>query len=169
MRRTVALCAAGALIAVPSGIALADAGSARDDRAGDGRPRSHVVHVTRTNAQDVMVDIDRSATAEKPAPDSIGDEDVFTADFHRGDRKVGFDGGVCKLVRLPALFHCIATNALPKGDLTVQFLADFQNPRPGNLAITGGTGRYKGAAGEVVYVDNPDPQPDDVTFRFTTP
>ncbi len=168
MRRTVVLSAAAALLTVPAGIALADGESSEVRSSGHGHGRWHVVHVTRGPEQAVVVDVDRSATPDKPAPDSVGDQYVLTADFFVGDRNVGMDGVVCTLVRMPALYQCVATNALPKGDLTVQFLADFQTPRPGNLAITGGTGRYKGAGGEVVYVDNPDPQHDDVTFRFRT-
>jgi hypothetical protein len=71
-------------------------------------------------------------------------------------------------VRLPAFYHCIATNSFAEGDLAVQFLADFTQSAPGHFAITGGTGQYRGATGEVTFVDHPDPQRDDVTFRFTT-
>jgi hypothetical protein len=53
--------------------------------------------------------------------------------------------------------------------LTVQFLGDFTSPEPGHFAITGGTRGYFGATGEVTFVDNPAPGPDEVTFRFITP
>jgi allene oxide cyclase-like protein len=171
MRRTVTLTAALALLVASTGGALAAASSSDEEGSNerDGRGgRIQVLHVTRTTGNDVILDLDHSATAAHPAPDSIGDEDVFTADFYIGDTKVGFDGGVCKLVRQPAFYHCIATNSFAKGDLTVQFLADFTQTAPGHFAITGGTGAYRGASGEVTYVDHPDPQRDDVTFRFTT-
>ena len=45
---------------------------------------------------------------------TAGDE---PEDFFADDKKVGLDGGTCVLVRLPAWFHCVATNKLPKGDL----------------------------------------------------
>jgi hypothetical protein len=171
MRRTVTLSALLALLVASTGVALA-AASSSDERGSDESEsrggRVHVLHVTRTTGDDVILDLDHSATAAHPAPDSIGDEDVFTADFYSGDTKVGLDGGVCKLVRQPAFYHCIATNSFAEGDLTVQFLADFTQTAPGHFAITGGTGAYRGATGEVTYVDNPDPQRDDVTFRFTT-
>ena len=38
-----------------------------------------------------------------PATATVGDEDVYAADFFVGKRKVGSDGGVCKLVQLPAI------------------------------------------------------------------
>jgi hypothetical protein len=171
MRRTVTLSALLALLVASTGVALAAASSSdeqgSDDRDGH-RGRVQVLHVTRTTGDDVILDLDHSATAAHPAPDSIGDEDVFTADFYIGDTNVGRDGGVCKLVRMPAIYHCIATNSFAKGDLTVQFLADFTQTAPGHFAITGGTGEYRGASGEVTYVDHPDPQRDDVTFRFVT-
>ena len=66
-------------------------------------------------------------------------------------------------------YHCVATNTFPEGDLTVEYLAYYQGTTPPRVAITGGTGRYRGAGGEVTYIDNPAPQRDDVMFHFTTP
>jgi hypothetical protein len=171
VRRAFTLSAVSALLVASTGVALG-AASPSDENGSDERDshagRVEVLHVARTTGDDVILDLDHSANASHPAPDSVGDEDVFTADFYIGDTKVGFDGGVCKLVRQPAFYHCIATNSFAKGDLTVQFLADFTQTAPGHFAITGGTGAYRGASGEVTYVDHPDPQRDDVTFRFTT-
>lgn len=165
MRKTLRRGALAALLLAAAGVTVASASASRDD---NDRGRVQVLQVTRTTGNDVILDLDHSATSAHPAPDSVGDEDVFTADFYVGDEKVGFDGGVCKLVRLPAVYHCIATNSFAKGDLTVQFLADYTQTAPGHFAITGGTGAYRGASGEVTYVDHPDPQRDDVTFSFTT-
>lgn len=165
MRKTLRRGALAALLLAAAGVTVASASASRDD---NDRGRVQVLQVTRTTGNDVILDLDHSATSAHPAPDSVGDEDVFTADFYVGDEKVGFDGGVCKLVRLPAVYHCIATNSFAKGDLTVQFLADYTQTAPGHFAITGGTGAYRGASGEVTFVDHPDPQRDDVTFSFTT-
>lgn len=165
MRRTTALTAA--LLAAGAVTLAATSSPASDDRRG-GDKRLHVLHVERQAIHDTFLDLDHSATPAHPAPDSVGDEDVFAADFYIGATKVGSDGGDCKLVRLPAIYHCVATNSFADGDLTVQFLADFTQTAPGRFAITGGTRKYRGASGEVTYVDNPDPQRDDVTFRFTT-
>jgi Allene oxide cyclase barrel like domain len=164
MRKTLMGGALAALLLAAAGVTVASA-SPRDD---DDHGRVQVLQVTRATGNDAILDLDHSATSAHPAPDSVGDEDVFTADFYVGDEKVGFDGGVCKLVRLPAVYHCIATNSFADGDLTVQFLADFTQSAPGHFAITGGTGAYRGASGEVTFVDHPDPQRDDVTFSFTT-
>lgn len=158
MQRALTMTAVAALLAAGAGVALAEASS--DGR--DGK-RTHVLHVTREGPPDTFLDLDHDGTTE-----SVGDEDVFAGDFYVGAKKVGTDGGVCKLVRKPAIYHCVATNSFDAGDLTVQFLADFTQAAPGHFAITGGTGKYKGAGGEVTFVDRPDPQRDEVTFRFTT-
>jgi hypothetical protein len=165
--RTLALSVAATLLLAAGAVTLAATSSpaSSDDRGGK---RLHVLHVTRQAIHEIPVDPDHTGTPDKPAPDTVGDEIVFAADFYVGERKVGTDGGDCKLVRLPAIYHCVATNSFAKGDLTAQFLADFTRTAPGHFAITGGTGKYRGASGEVTFVDNPDPQRDDVTFRFTT-
>ena len=58
-------------------------------------------------------------------------------------------------MRLPALWHCVVTHK-PKGDLTIQFLQDFNAPTPWYFAIIGGTGDYQGAHGQVTYVSDTD-------------
>jgi Allene oxide cyclase barrel like domain len=142
---------------------------AEGESAGRAPGRLHVVHVKRETGDDIFLDLDHSATPGTPAPDSVGDADAYTADFFARGRKVGLDGGTCVLVRLPAWFHCVATNNLPKGDLTVQFLHDYSETGSGRFAITGGTRAYRGASGVVIFVDHPAPRRDDVTFRFSTP
>lgn len=161
---TLRLSSALALVVAATGVTIATASSS----GGNGDKRFHVLQVTRDAGTDVILDLDHSATADNPAPDTAGDEDVFTADFYAHGKKVGFDGGVCKLVRPPALFHCVGTNKFAKGDLTAQFLHDYSQGGSGRFAITGGTGAYRGASGQVTYVDHPAPKHDHLTFRFTT-
>ena len=136
--------------------------------SGSSRPKGkiQVLKVHRDAGHDFSLDVDRSATPEKPAPDSVGDQDVFNAKFFVRNKQVGRDGGVCTLVELPSTYHCNATNWFDKGQLTVQFIGDFSSTEPGHFAITGGTGAYRGARGEVKYVAKPDGA--DVTFRFRT-
>jgi hypothetical protein len=164
MRRIIALGAAFAFLAVSASVALAAGRSSKSDR---GHTRVHVLTVHRNAGKDVILDLDRSGTAGNPAPDSMGDEDVFTAEFFHGTKQVGFDGGTCTLVRLPTWFHCVATNVFAKGSLTTQFLTDFSSSAPGHFAITGGTGAYRGASGEVLYVPRAQGEAD-VTFTFKT-
>ena len=52
-----------------------------------------------------------------------------------------------------ATYQCVATIRLRNGQITVQGLNEFQgqgDPGPFRFAITGGTGAYSGASGEVV-------------------
>lgn len=70
---------------------------------------------------------------------------------------VGHDSGVCTLTRLPerdarqTYASCVVTAVVRGGSLTVQGILQFhgQKPQPATLAVTGGTGRYTGAAGTV--------------------
>ena len=162
MRRLIALTTV--LVLAGGGAALAARQPSEHNR---GHSRVQVLQVHRNAEQAVELDLDHSATAAKPAPDSIGDQHVVTADFYQGTEHVGFDGAVCTLVRAPSWFHCVATNNFAEGSLTVQFLGDFSSPGPYHFAITGGTGAYRGARGEVLFVARPNGQAD-VTYTFTT-
>ena len=70
---------------------------------------------------------------------------------------IGHDSGVCTLTRLPerdarqTYASCVVTAVVRGGSLTVQGILSFhgQQPLPATLAVTGGTGRYAGAAGTV--------------------
>ena len=137
--------------------------------SGSSRPagKVHVLQVHRDVGHDFIIDADHSATPAKPAPDSVGDQDVFNGKLFVGSKQVGTDGGVCTLVELPSIYHCNATDWFDEGQLTIQFVGDFSSTEPGHFAITGGTGAYRGASGEVKYVAKPDGA--DVTFRFSTP
>ena len=45
--------------------------------------------------------------------------------------------------------QCVATLSLPRGQITAQGLVDRTGPVPITVAITGGTGAYRTAHGEV--------------------
>jgi hypothetical protein len=89
---------------------------------------------------------------------SQADQFVFTNDLLRGKERVGSDGGVCTVTRLTAegasTVYCSGSNALPGGQITVSGLIDYApdeefKQEPYSLAITGGTGKYRTARGEV--------------------
>jgi hypothetical protein len=145
------------------GLATSASSSGSPEHAG----RLHVLQVHRDVGHDFIIDADDSAKAGKPAPDSVGDQDVFNGKLYVRNKQVGTDGGACTLVELPSIYHCVATDWFEEGQLTVQFVGDFQFTGPGHFAITGGTGAYRGASGEVTYIAKPDGA--DVTFRFSTP
>lgn len=156
MRRLIAL--TSVLVLAGSGAALAARQPSEHNR---GHKRVHVLQVHRNAEQARELDLDHSATL------SIGDQHVATADFYQGTERVGFDGAVCTLVRAPSWFHCVATNNFTEGSLTVQFLGDFSSPGPYHFAITGGTGAYRGARGEVLFIAKANGEAD-VTYTFTT-
>lgn len=84
---------------------------------------------------------------------NLGDRSVFTHDLYLDDEKVGFDGGACTVVRLedgePYILCNVSMN-LPDGSLTFQtFVNEVFPPPPFYTAITGGTGAYRGARGEM--------------------
>jgi hypothetical protein len=108
-----------------------------------------VVHLTSRDVESHFVDV-----APTGGPPSLGDSLVFSENLLRDGRRVGFDGGVCTVVRAqhpPIAFHCVLTGHLDGDDLTVQGLAFDQ---PTNVfAITGGTGRWRNVGGQVVSRD----------------
>src|SRR3954470_19220175 len=145
--------ALGALLLSTAGVAAASASSS------DG-PGAQVIHAVRTTEDQTQLDLGASGP-------SLGDQQVFTARFGADGRTIGFDGGVCTLVRLPAAYQCVATNSLPDGQLTAQALVDFQKaPGPFQFAITGGTERYRSARGTVSVLFGQTN--DQVTFRILT-
>ena len=91
---------------------------------------------------------------------SLGDRVVFSDDLFtaKGGKSLGIDGGVCTVVRITdaangsGVLECEITFDLPDGQIATQELHTLTN---GNLtgtqpgAITGGTGKYRDATGQV--------------------
>jgi hypothetical protein len=92
-----------------------------------------------------------------PGP-SLGDELVFSESLSRNGRDVGTSGVVCTVTAVEPpyeveTFHCVGTLSLRNGQITLQGLIEVQgenDPGPFTVAITGGTGAYRGAGGEAV-------------------
>src|SRR5256714_8221873 len=86
---------------------------------------------------------------------SAGDQIVFATAVSRGGRPEGVTGGSCTVTSLNSdstfTASCQATAQLRGGLLTTQALVTFGPglQPPFKLAITGGTGEYSGASGEV--------------------
>jgi hypothetical protein len=105
-----------------------------------------VLHLTAVQVESQVVDV--APTGEQP---SLGDSFVFSENLFRDGHKVGVSGGVCTFVRLqhpPAALQCVVTARIGGDQLTVQGLAFEQ--RRNVFAITGGTGRWRNAGGQVV-------------------
>lgn len=150
MRSRLVVAAIVALLLGGTGVALAAARSTH-------RPRhSHSSsEVIRTFALTVQTaDIDVGDTGP-----SLGDEFVFSDDLsrHKGGKTIGIDGGVCTLVRIDQSAgtftqQCVVSATLPGGQITVQGLATFSEADETptfTLPVTGGSGRYKDAGGQV--------------------
>jgi len=81
---------------------------------------------------------------------ALGDQIVFTGQLLKGDTEVGHQAGVrtvTSVVRAEA--QCIATYVFRGGQITGQALIHLGDPTPYAGAITGGSGKYEGAEGEV--------------------
>lgn len=119
--------------------------------------KDHTIRYLSTNP--VNTDIDLGAPGL-----SAGNKQVFTNDAVRDGKKIGFEAGECTVVlvtkeRLAA--HCVSTLVLEAGTITTQGV--FQEvlrdgPRTLTTAVTGGTGRYRGASGQglAVFIPNTD-------------
>ena len=93
-----------------------------------------------------------------PGP-SIGDRLIFSAAiFDTDGQRIGKDGADCLIVRVDPtetpdrqqIVQCTISVQLPDGQLTVQGLAQGTE---NYFAITGGTGAYRQARGEVLARD----------------
>lgn len=113
-----------------------------------------------------------------PGP-SLGDELVLSERLFIRGRDVGESGVVCVVTQaVPPYdvltFHCVATlSLLKKGQITLQGLIEIQgegDQRPFLVAITGGTGKFRGAGGEATVREvSAGPPPRSVyKLRFDT-
>jgi hypothetical protein len=110
-----------------------------------------VEHAAALSAVD-LPPVASSATS----PPSRGDEIVFTKPLTTPNgHKAGTLHAVCTVTRPrrsieTAVYQCEATYVLRKGRITAQTVAPVGTASRLVLAVTGGTGAYAGARGEVV-------------------
>jgi hypothetical protein len=100
---------------------------------------------------------------------SLGDEVVFSGNLLRNGEQVGRVGVVCTFVstanadRVEA--QCPATATLPGGQIAVQGVI-VNRSLNFTLPITGGSGRYQGAGGQLVSRDVSTPTQPQVELTF---
>jgi hypothetical protein len=100
---------------------------------------------------------------------SLGDEVVFSGNLLRNGQRVGRVGVVCTFVsvanpdRVEA--QCPTTSILPGGQITTQGTI-VNRSLNFTLPITGGSGRYQGAEGQVVSRDISTPTQPQVELTF---
>jgi hypothetical protein len=136
-KRLGALSVAIAVVALAVGVVSPAAGSWGD--AAKDRTIRVVAIITELN----LVDVD-------PQGPSLGDEIVFSNKLLKGGNQVGHEGAVCTTVSLERQeAQCIATFWFRDGQITAQGLVSLGSKAPYALAITGGSGKYEGAEGEL--------------------
>lgn len=140
------LSVAVAVAAVAAVGAIGAAAAASTDAPGATRHR--VLHLTGQQTQNVEIGA--------PTPDSIlGFRVVGADDVFNGSRVVGQLGRSCEAVadlgEQGGSFQCVVTLALQDGIITAQALPTFTPDGLGDFdaAITGGTGAYRHARGDV--------------------
>lgn len=84
-----------------------------------------------------------------PKSDNLGDVLTFSNEIFDASNKhhAGTDQGYCLRVAIGRAFECNWTLKLPDGQITVE--GPFYDASDSVLAITGGTGAYVGAGGEM--------------------
>jgi hypothetical protein len=117
----------------------------------------------------IGIETDRSRPEARPrcprhAPhgEVLGDQRVFTDQLRRVDQNkdpagpvLGHHSGVCTLVKKgpgnARFYQCFATFELPDGLLMGRTMFDLSSVGPAGItaAVTGGTGAYAGAGGQV--------------------
>jgi hypothetical protein len=119
-----------------------------------------VLHLRGVQVESQFVDV----APEGPEP-SLGDSFVLSENLLRDGHKVGISGVVCTFVRLqhpPSAVECVITARIGSDQLTAQGLS-FDQPR-NMFAITGGTGRWRNAGGQVVVRDVSETESDITLF-----
>ena len=136
-KKLAVLSTAIAVAALVVGIAIPAAGSSGQA----GNDRTFRVTATLTEASQ----IDLGATGP-----SLGDEIVFSGPLVQGGQQIGHQGAVCATVSLQRQeAQCTTTYSFSGGQITAQAVFILGSPAPYDVAITGGTGKYEGAKGEI--------------------
>lgn len=130
------------------------------------KPKASTFTITTKTIDQAQIDVG------KPGP-SLGDSNVITEDAYVDGKKVGTSDLTCTIVRLDPVAHkfagqCLNTTVLPGGQITAQgsVTSDEIEKVPFRQAITGGTGAYKAASGQLT-VDEAGDGPAHLTFELT--
>jgi hypothetical protein len=151
-KRIAVLGAAVALIALGVGAVTPALGSSGDD------DKEWTIRVVSVIEEEAFVDLGDEG-------ESLGDQFLFTSKFLKGGEEVGHDAVVCTIVSLERQeAQCVATAWFSDGQITAQALVSFAEDPPA-IPITGGSGKYTGAEGEI-HIRPVSETKDILTFRL---
>jgi len=134
--------AVGAIVIVATGVSVATVHGANGIHHQAGSRKVAFTVVERATSDTVL---DNGASG-----DSIGDVIAFGNDvYNAGDNvRVGRNQGSCVRTNPGESYECEWTLILKDGQIVVQ--GPFNDTRDSTMAITGGTGRYRHATGQMV-------------------
>jgi allene oxide cyclase len=140
MKRLVALAVFLVAGAVAAGVAFADHGRGHGGKHhGGGKVVSVIEHAST----------DAVTNEGNGSGDVVGDILTFSNEvFDKSNsHKVGSDQGYCVRMVVGESWECVWTTLLPRGQITVE--GPFYDTKDSVLAITGGTGAYANARGQM--------------------
>jgi hypothetical protein len=154
MRRTAALTLGALALAGGSLVAATSTAMATSSEGWN----SPVIKLTTETINFAVIDVGAPGPALGQGDQIISDDKVF-----KNGKEIGTDGVVCTVVNsTPDALTCqwVMTLSLPDGQLALQGIADGPTGPPTEplqytLAVTGGTGKYRGVGGSADIVDNP--------------
>ena len=137
----IALVVAASAVAVVSSAAVGTAVAGPGSHRGP-QPSGHRFTVVEHAVTDTVADTG-------PAGDSLGDVLAFANPIYDAANKarVGSDNGSCIRTAVGKAYECSWTTTIPGGSLTVS--GPFYDTRDSVLAITGGTGNWATARGQL--------------------
>jgi hypothetical protein len=135
-RRLGVLGAAIALVALAVGAVSPALGASGGDDNG------RTFRVTAIITEETFVDVGDEG-------ESVGDQFIFSDKLLKNGKQVGHDAVVCTIVSLEREeAQCVGTFWFSGGQITAQVLVSFAEGPPA-VPITGGSGKYRGAEGEI--------------------
>ena len=149
MRKLALTSTAAALVLVLAGVVAASAASQAAEPS-TAKATTLTFHVVFSPFGPIAANNERDPNS----PFALGDEIVFHDQLYANGKRVGDELGSCVIASLgpPLEANCSVVFRLPGGNLTGQFIA-VQGPEPREIAVTGGTDRYRSAGGEGTLVE----------------
>jgi hypothetical protein len=147
MRRKYGLAAAALVLVLVLAIGSITVAFASSSGRGSADQRAQVIGLVAKGVQETNIDLGKKGFSQ-------GDQEVVALNLFRDGKKIGEAGNLCQFVRVTkgsAADLCQVDMSLPAGQITAHGLVTSTPAGPGTffLAITGGTGAYRTAHGQV--------------------